>query len=180
MKIGRGVTLLLGGARSGKSDLAVKLGQAWPGQVTFVATATAGDADMAARIERHQDERPVDWQLIESPMFDADQAGDLDSDALVIVDCLTLLISNLFFGERTEAEAVDHVSQLAAALTARAAPTIAISNEVGLGIHPEKALSREYRDLLGRANRAFADQAETSLLVVAGHVLPVTKLDTTW
>ena len=76
MRLGRGMSLLIGGARSGKSDLAVRLGQAWSGPVTFVATATAGDADMTLRIERHQDERPTGWGLIESPFFGAAEAAE--------------------------------------------------------------------------------------------------------
>ena len=89
MHLGRGLSLLLGGARSGKSDLAVTLGESWPGHVVFVATATAGDEDMAARIDRHQAERPTDWQLVEAPQFDATQVAALGADDLVIVDCIT-------------------------------------------------------------------------------------------
>lgn len=180
MRLGRGLSLLLGGARSGKSDLAVRLGESWEGDVTFVATATAGDDDMAARITRHQNERPSDWQLIEQEHFSSSDAASLAGDALVIIDCFTLLVSNLLFSGHGEASVIGHVSSLGDALAARTAPTIAISNEVGLGIHPETPLGREYRDILGRANRALAQAAETTLFVAAGKVLPLTDLDTTW
>jgi len=180
MQLGRGLTVLLGGARSGKSDLAVKLGEAWTGEVVFVATATAGDDDMAERIERHQAERPASWTLIEHPQFGAADAAALPEDALVIVDCVTLLVSNLLFGDHDERAVVAHVDSLASMLAKRTAPTIVISNEVGLGIHPETELGRTYRDLLGRANRALADHAETALFVAAGKVLPLQDLTIGW
>jgi len=180
MQLGRGLTLLLGGARSGKSDLAVQLGASWPGDVVFVATATAGDDDMAARITRHQAERPATWHLIEAPDFSADDAAAIDPAALVIVDCMTLLVSNLMFGNHDEATILRHVGELGSALTTRAGPTVVISNEVGLGVHPETEMGRHYRDTLGRANRALATISETSVLVVAGKVLPLTNLATTW
>ena len=180
MQLGPGMSLLLGGARSGKSDLAVRLGQAWPGAVTFVATATAGDDDMAQRIERHQGERPPEWGVIESPFFAAEHAALLPTDDLVIVDCVTLLVANLMFDRHPEADIMIHIDTLGSALAARPAPSIVISNEVGLGVHPETAMGREYRDLLGRANRSIAAAAETSLFVVAGKVIPLHDLEPTW
>ena len=180
MQLGRGLSLLVGGARSGKSDLAVRLGEAWPGHVTFVATATAGDDDMTDRITRHQAERPAGWTLVEAPMFDSKAAASLAASDLVIVDCMTLLVANLMFAEIDEREVEQHVGELGHALAERSGPTIVISNEVGLGIHPETKLGRTYRDTLGRANRALATVAETSLFVVAGKVLPLQRLDTAW
>lgn len=180
MQLGRGLSLLVGGARSGKSDLAVKLGEAWPGQVTFVATATAGDDDMANRISRHQAERPTDWSLVEAPSFRASDVANLAADDLVIVDCITLLVSNLMFAELDERAIESHIEHVADELASRTAPTIVISNEVGLGIHPETSLGRTYRDTLGRANRALASAAETSLFIVAGKALPLQDLATTW
>jgi adenosyl cobinamide kinase/adenosyl cobinamide phosphate guanylyltransferase len=180
MRVGRGLTALVGGARSGKSDLAVRLGQSWPGEVSFVATATAGDDDMAARIARHKDERPSTWALAELPVFAAPDVDAIADDHLVIVDCLTLLASNLMFADQSEATIIDHVGQLAARLAARSAPSVVITNEVGLGVHPQTEIGRSYRDLLGRCNRALTDAAETSLFVVAGQVLPLRRLDITW
>ena len=180
MRLGRGMSLLIGGARSGKSDLSVRLGQSWPGPVTFVATATAGDSDMAQRIERHQDERPAEWDLIESPLFGVDDADRLPTDELVILDCVTLLVANLMFDGLAEAEITTHISALAQSLEARQSPTVVITNEVGLGIHPESDMGREYRDLLGRANRSVAAHAESSVFVAAGKVFPLQDLDLTW
>lgn len=172
--------MFIGGARSGKSDLAVRLGQAWPGQVSFVATATAGDDDMSQRIKRHKDERPATWRLVEAPRFAAQDASSLPEDDLAIVDCLTLLVANLMFDGLPEADVTNHVSALGNVLAARTAPSIVISNEVGLGVHPETAMGREYRDLLGRANRSLAAAAETCLFIVAGKTLPLQDLELTW
>lgn len=185
--IGSGVTLLLGGARSGKSDLSVELGEAWADAsdprsnpsagpaVLFVATAEALDADMTARIDRHRLERPADWQTVEQPLFGAGDVAALPSEPLLILDCLTLLASNLLFAERSIPE---HVSALSQALADRSGPSIVVSNEVGMGIVPENSLARTYRDELGRANRIMADAADTALLIVAGRALPLEPV--TW
>ena len=175
-QLGHGLSFLVGGARSGKSDLAVRAGQQWPGSVTFVATATAGDDDMADRIERHQAERPAHWELLESAMFGAADVASI-GDGLVIVDCVTLLVANLMFADRSDAEILEHVGALGNALAERDGPTLVISNEVGLGVHPETELGRSYRDVLGRANRAVAAEAQASFFVVAGKVLPLRELD---
>ncbi len=170
MEISRGQTLLVGGARSGKSDLAVKLGTAWPGEVVFAATAEPIDDDMAARIDRHRLDRPDHWETVEHPRFGADQVAATADGPLLIVDCLTLLVSNLMFGELP---VEPHVTDLAKSLAARSGPSIVVSNEVGMGVHPQTPLGRAYRDQLGTANRLLADRAETALLIVAGRALPL-------
>lgn len=180
MKLERGCTVLLGGARSGKSDLAVKLGEAWPGEVTFVATAEAGDADMAGRISRHQAERPADWTLIEAPMLGAGEIVEVEPTALVIIDCITLLVSNLLGADKTPAQIEDHSSVLSHALISRVAPTIIVTNEVGLGVHPATELGRTYRDVLGRYNRRLAERAQATLFVAAGRVTPLESLELEW
>ena len=187
-RVGRSATLFIGGARSGKSDLVVNLGEAWEGDVVFVATATAGDTDMAERIRRHQLDRPEHWGLVEDALFGAAGLAAIDRDALVIVDCLTLLVSNLFFhGEDPAVDhrgrddlIVDHVGKLMEAAGDRGGPTLVVTNEVGLGLHPETAMGRRYRDLLGRVNRRAADLAETALFVVAGRALQLNEIETTW
>lgn len=189
MELGLGVTLLIGGARSGKSNMALQLGLAWPGPVCFVATATAGDDDMSARIDRHQKERPGHWSLLELPTFDSAAVPDSNEqqnherpshEQLLILDCVTMLVANLLFADHTDDEIVDHTSDLANALNKRRGPSVVITNEVGFGVHPETSLGRRYRDTLGRANRALAEQSETSLLVVAGHVVPLRDLSLEW
>lgn len=178
--IGTGFTLLLGGARSGKSDLAVKLGESWDGDVILAATAEAGDDDMAQRIARHQDDRPDHWGLIEAPLLGAHEIVDLDPGALVIIDCITLLVSNLLHAEKSDTQIDEHASVLSHALVSRSAPTLVITNEVGLGVHPTSELGRQYRDVLGRYNQRLAERAETALFVAAGRVTPLEALTTTW
>ena len=142
IRVGRGVTLLVGGARSGKSDLAVRLGEAWDGEVVFVATATAGDDDMGSRIERHRQERPSDWSVVELPRCEPAGLVAADPDALAIVDCVTMLVANLMFDELDEAAILDHIDDVLDVLGSRAGPTLAVSNEVGpfatryLRVHP--------------------------------------------
>ncbi len=189
MKIGTGVTLLVGGARSGKSDLAVKLGSSWDGPVVFAATAEAIDEDMAARIDRHRLDRPDGWATVEHPTFGAPQLSDIPDDAMLILDCLTLLVSNLMYAEsRSCAElppgsastarnhpdmVTEHIARLSEVLAERAGPTVVVSNEVGMGVHPETELGRAYRDRLGTANRIVADHCDDVLLIVAGRALPL-------
>jgi adenosylcobinamide kinase / adenosylcobinamide-phosphate guanylyltransferase len=162
------LTLLLGGARSGKSALAVRTAEEWGGPVTFVATGAASDDEMAARIERHRAERPGAWTTMEEPTDLVKALRSTPADALVVVDCLSLWVSNLVEAG-WEDDAVEAEASAAAALAAeRQAPTVIVSNEVGLGIVPPTLLGRRYRDLLGRVNAIFAAEADEPILVVAG------------
>ena len=154
------ITLLIGGARSGKSALALRLAE---GEVVFVATAEPGDEEMAERIERHRAERPASWRTVEEPVDLVGALRDAPPDACVIVDCLTLWVANTMDEDRAR--------EAAAVAAARPGVTIAITNEVGMGIVPANALAREYRDLLGRVNAIWAEAAERVLLVVAGRTL---------
>ena len=158
------LTMLLGGARSGKSALAVRLAVETGRSVTFVATGEARDAEMAARIDAHRRERPTAWTTLEEPL---DLRGALERAPeadTVVVDCLSLWVANLL--ERGLEP--DDVAEVAAG---RAAPTIAVSNEVGLGIVPATELGRVFRDLLGRVNAAWVDASDRALFVVAGRAL---------
>lgn len=170
------LTFLLGGARSGKSSLAVRLGQRHPGPVTYVATAPSidGDDDLDARIAAHRAERPTHWATVEAPIELTDTVtARTDPEELVIVDCLTLWVNNLQWRGDDEA-AVDRAARaFAAAAAERPGSTIVISNEVGLGVHPETAAGRIYRDVLGRANQRVAERADRALLLVAGRALPL-------
>lgn len=176
------MTLLVGGARSGKSDLAVKLGLSWDGTVVFAATAEPIDDDMAARIDRHRLDRPDRWTTVEHPTFGAPQLTDVPDEAMLILDCVTLLVSNLMYANRPEAQTAtedrpepvaQHLDRLAKALARRAGPTVVVSNEVGMGVHPETELGRAYRDQLGAANRIVAERCDDVLLIVAGRALPL-------
>lgn len=153
------LVLYIGGARSGKSRLAVERAAASGAPVTFIATGEPGDEEMAARIELHKRDRPPEWTTFEEPL---DLAGALAAadGGTVVIDCLSLWVANGGGGD----------SALEAA-AARDGLTIAVSNEVGLGIVPVNALAREYRDVLGRVNAAWAAAADEAWFVVAGKTL---------
>ena len=175
-----GVTLLLGGARSGKSDLAVRLAMGHDGPVAFVATAAPGDDDMVERIARHRDERPADWVTVEETIDLASAVERAGSDTAVVVDCLTLWVSNLMLGQETDVEIHSRARALVDAVTARSQPTIVVTNEVGSGLVPDNELGRRYRDVLGRVNRIVTDGASRSALVVAGQVLELRGPQDIW
>ena len=163
-----GLTLLIGGARSGKSSLAVRLAAATGRRVVFVATAERSDADMAARIDRHRAERPPGWRTVEAPR-DLEAALDsIPADACAVVDCLSVWVANLL--DLADEEIVARAGAVAATLAARD-ESIAVTNEVGMGVHPSTAVGRRYRDVLGHANAAAAAAAGRACLVVAGRVL---------
>lgn len=174
------LTLILGGARSGKSTHAEQLAAAQGGRVLYVATAQAWDDEMAARIAAHRAARPAHWRTLESPgqvgaAVRAALTGGENRVDIVLVDCLTLLASNviLTLSEDTPADTVEtalraEVDALLAAYTAGDASWIIVSNEVGLGIVPAYALGRVYRDALGRANQQLAAAADRVLFMVAG------------
>ena len=164
------LTLLLGGARSGKSALAVEMGRRHGGPVTVVATSPPIDGDLAARIARHRRERPG-WPTVEEPHELAAALAGLDPDALVIVDCLTVWVSNLMLRGDTDAEVEARSADSADLAAGRPGPTVVVSNEVGLSVHPETALGLRYRDLLGRVNQQWAAVADRSLFLVTGRAV---------
>jgi adenosylcobinamide kinase / adenosylcobinamide-phosphate guanylyltransferase len=159
------LVVLLGGARSGKSRLALERAAQAGGPVTFIATGEAGDDEMTARIERHKRERPQAWRTIEEPLELAGSLRSVPAEETAIVDCLSLWVAN---GLAAQHELDDRA--LAAAL-ARPGLTIAVTNEVGMGIVPDNALARTYRDELGRVNAAWVAAADEAYLVVAGRTV---------
>ena len=166
------LVLLTGGARSGKSALAVAIAERPCGDVVFVATAEARDAEMRARIAAHRAARPGTWTTVEESLHLDGAIAAADSSACLIVDCLSLWVANLL--ESRDARAVERAAAVAAdRAAARPAPTIAVTNEVGLGVVPATPLGRAYRDVLGRVNAAWAARASEAYLVVAGRVLPL-------
>jgi len=166
--------LVLGGARAGKSTFALKLAEesVKNGNVSFIATAQALDDDMKTRIARHRQERPMEWQTIEEP-YQLDTALlQAASSTVVIVDCLTLFVSNWLVRVEDEiqcAEAVQRISEsFLSSAKAQSGTVICVSNEVGLGIVPETQMGRSFRDLLGRVNQLFAAAADEVYLLVSG------------
>ena len=154
------LVLYLGGARSGKSRLAVERASVSGAPVTFIATGEPGDEEMAARIELHRRERPPGWTTIEEPRDLTAALASVPSGETALVDCLTIWVAN----GGGDGSALD-------AATARDGLTIVVSNEVGLGVVPVNALAREYRDTLGRVNAAWAAAADEAWFVVAGKAL---------
>jgi len=163
------LTLVLGGARSGKSRYAESLITALPQPWIYVATAEAGDTEMAARIEAHRTRRGEGWRMIEAPRDLAD-ALTACGEAPALVDCLTLWLSNLLLAD-VDLDA--QFARLEAALAQAAAPVVLVANEVGSGIVPDNALARRFRDAQGALNQKMAARADRVVLVVAGIPLVV-------
>jgi adenosylcobinamide kinase/adenosylcobinamide-phosphate guanylyltransferase len=166
-----GLVLLTGGARSGKSRLAVRLASGWGGPVAVIATGEARDDEMAKRIRRHRAERPPGWVTVEEPIDLERVLARVPDGACLIVDCLTLWVANLMEREFSDVEIEELTRKAASMVATRAAPAVAVTNEVGSGIVPANALARRYVDVLGRANLAWAEEADRVLLVVSGRVL---------
>jgi adenosylcobinamide kinase / adenosylcobinamide-phosphate guanylyltransferase len=164
------LTLVLGGARSGKSRYAEDLVTSLPPPWIYVATAEAGDAEMAERIVMHRTRRGKDWQTVEASHDLAAALTRVDSKAPILVDCLTLWLSNRML---SEADIEADAAQLEATLAGRHAPVVLVSNEVGSGIVPDNALARRFRDLQGRLNQRMAARADRVVLMVAGLPLVV-------
>ena len=162
------LTLVLGGARSGKSRYAEQAVMASPPPWIYVATAEPFDGEMTARIAEHRSRRGGKWQTVEAPLDLAGAIADAPASATVLIDCLTLWLNNLMFkGRDIDAE----TGRLEAALAARQAAVVLVSNEVGSGIVPDNAEARRFRDLQGRLNQRIAARADRVVLLVAG--LPI-------
>ncbi|GAB4542550.1 MAG: bifunctional adenosylcobinamide kinase/adenosylcobinamide-phosphate guanylyltransferase [Anaerolineales bacterium] len=172
------LTLVLGGARSGKSDYAESLAREINKPVLFIATAAASDDEMRERIEHHRAARPQEWQTLEAPM---NIAAELDSkvsglwNGVILLDCATLLVSNILLSlpEDSSFETVmqkvnGEIIALIAAQKRIGGEWIIVSNEVGLGLVPPYPLGRIYRDALGRANQTLARAANHVVFMAAG------------
>jgi adenosyl cobinamide kinase/adenosyl cobinamide phosphate guanylyltransferase len=167
------LTFLIGGARSGKSALALQLASAGTAPVTFIATAQARDAEMSARISAHRSERPGSWSTLEAPVQLGQALREVTDDATVVIDCLTLWVANLVEVGYDDGSVTAAAEDLAALACGRSGRVIVVSNEVGSGMVPMETLSRRYRDELGRVNTTFCHHAGEAFLVVAGRVVPL-------
>ena len=171
------LTFLTGGARSGKSRLAVEMAQEWDGPVAVIVTAHAGDEEMAARIELHRAHRPASWTTIEAPEELEEALRGIEAGAFAVVDCLTLWVANLLEKGVPVDEVDERARAAAAAASSRPSPVVVVTNEVGSGIVPVNALARRYRDALGRVNAIFSEAADDAYLVVAGRGLRLEVID---
>ncbi len=162
------LTLVLGGARSGKSRFAEDMLAGEPTPWVYVATAQAFDSEMESRIGEHRARRGPDWRTLEAPVDLAVALRQAPAGAPVLVDCLTIWLSNLMLGGHDMEKAI---TAFVDALAARDAPVVLVSNEVGLGIVPDNELARRFRDEAGRLNQRMARQADRVVFMVS--VLPM-------
>jgi len=165
------VVLVLGGARSGKSRFAESLLADWPGRRLYIATAEANDDEMRLRIRHHRERRGKEWRTVEAS-FEIAEAIAAAGDDAVLVDCLTLWLSNIMAAGRDIEAATAGLRQ---ALDVARAPVVLVSNETGLGIVPDNPLAREFRDHAGRLNQAIAARSDRVFFMAAG--LPLTLKD---
>ena len=156
--------LVLGGARSGKSRFAESLAVGFAGEKIYIATAQPGDEEMAARIAAHRGRRGPEWSTVEAPV-ELVEALEKAAGNVVLIDCVTLWVSNLLLAG---AEVAPSIERLAEALRAQAGTVVVVSNEVGLGIVPDNALARRFRDDAGLANQRLAQACDEVVLVAAG------------
>lgn len=163
--MGRGI-FITGGARSGKSAFALSLANQIPGRRAFIATMQALDSECAERIRRHKIERGAEWESFEEPI-DIEPIIEAVNADVIVIDCLTLWLSNLM---HTRADIAARADSLSGAIARRAERTqvIVVSNEVGLGIVPDNALARAFRDHAGALNRTIAAACQDAWLVVSG------------
>ncbi len=162
------VHLVTGGARSGKSRFVLGQAEDVAGPIDFVATAEAHDDDMAARIARHRQERGPRYRLTEAPARLPEALVGLGDGGAIVVDCLTMWVANLVLGGLATGDVAERVGALCSALDAQRRPVWVVTNEVGMGIVPDNALSRGFRDELGKCNQRVAAVATRVWLLVAG------------
>ncbi len=176
-KFEQGCMLVLGGAKSGKSSFALNACNSLDRERIFLATAQALDQEMEERIRRHQAERGSGWRTIEEPLKVAETIGSLDrEDTVILLDCLTLWLNNLYMEHGEDQEAIDKaIEDLARQLAEIRGAVVVVSNEVGMGIVPDNQLSRTYRDTAGYMNQRIARLAVKVVAVLAG--LPLVLKD---
>jgi len=168
------VILVTGGARCGKSRLAEELAAGFGSQLAYIATATSGDCEMAERISRHKDRRGPEWQTLEEPL---DLGGVIVGHdgyfSAMLVDCVTLWLTNLLLRYEESSRVLSEVKQFASMFKELKTPLVLVSGEVGMGIVPENELARIFRDLAGEANQIIAAAADEVYVSIAGIPLKI-------
>jgi adenosylcobinamide kinase/adenosylcobinamide-phosphate guanylyltransferase len=163
------VTFITGGARSGKSRLAEELAGRYGAPLGYLATGSAGDGEMAGRIARHQARRGADWQTMEEPLqLTGVLRGHDGYFAAILVDCVTLWLTNLLMHHDDPARVLTRVRELCGSFATLQTPLVIVSNEVGLGIVPDNPLARTFRDLAGEANELIAAAADEVYITFSG------------
>ena len=164
------ITLVTGGCRSGKSRFALKTAeQIADDNRLFIATSQPLDDEMKERVKRHRQERGPDWKTVESPVqLPETVTGSHDSAQVILIDCITMWISNLLLDESLSPRINEYMENLKKTLISARCPVFLVTNEVGMGIVPENRLAREFRDLAGSANQTLAGLADQVVLVVSG------------
>lgn len=163
------ITFILGGARSGKSSFALGLAKKCKKKAAFVATCQPLDKEMKQRIALHKKMRPKHWQTFEAAKDIIPVLKKIDSSfGCVVIDCLTLLVSNLLLAKHTPKKIEDRIKEMIRCLKKNKSRTIIVSNEVGLGIVPENKLARDFRDIAGRVNQVVAGVSDAVFFMVAG------------
>jgi adenosylcobinamide kinase/adenosylcobinamide-phosphate guanylyltransferase len=167
------ITLILGGARSGKSSYALNLAKKYK-KVAFIATCQGLDKEMRERIRLHKESRPKHWKTFEEPKELAKLIGKLGSSFdCILIDCLTLLVSNLVLTGDKQEQVSKKIKELLFVLNKKKARIILISNEVGLGLVPVNKLGRDFRDIAGRMNQLVAKNSHEVIFVVSGLPLKI-------
>ena len=167
------ITFILGGARSGKSTYALELARKYK-KVAFIATCEALDKEMAKRIRLHKESRPRHWDTFEEPKeIEATLKKLTNKYDCIVIDCLTLLVSNLFLSGLNKKTIEEKISKLIAALKKVNCRVMLVSNEVGMGIVPDNKMARDFRDVAGRANQIVAAEANEVFFMTAGLPLKI-------
>ncbi|MCX5669440.1 MAG: bifunctional adenosylcobinamide kinase/adenosylcobinamide-phosphate guanylyltransferase [Candidatus Omnitrophica bacterium] len=167
------ITLILGGARSGKSNYALSLAKRYK-KVAFIATCQGKDKEMRQRIKLHRESRPQHWETFEEPRELTKLLGKMDNSFdCIVIDCLTLLVSNLILVSNSPKQIIDKIQDLLLILNEKKARIILVSNEVGLGLVPINKLGREFRDIAGRVNQLVAKNANEVFFTVSGIPLKI-------